>query len=94
MIKKLTALTMSVILTVGLVAAASPTVQTQQRTRITSETMITDCREAYQAYKFRGDENGVVLKQKGDSYPAEIQVYFYMTCLGYQAGFVDGQRMS
>lgn len=99
MIKKLTASVMSAIMTVGLVAAASPTVDVEKQKESSEFTklvdaMTDDCRMAY-AY-FRAPQNrddpNAELRARVESWPEDLRPMVLTICRAYGVGFQEGER--
>lgn len=92
MIKKLTALVLSGILTVGLVAAASPTVIETEPKEVNITPMINSCRQAYSEYR-SGKVDGATSFNKAiapfDGLEREIAT---LLCTGYGIGYQDAER--
>ena len=91
MIKKLTALVLSGILTVGLVAASSPSVELKTEASARDEliaVMAQDCRDSYRAYQSGNDD----LQGTINKYPAELRDMVYAVCVGYTYGYYDAGR--
>lgn len=102
MITKLTALALSGILTVGLIAAAAPEVETKQQTAIKADNMVNACRQAYIEYrtsrnKFNLDQSMKLSAEEALNsalikFPKEQRGVVALICLGYGEGYEDGVR--
>lgn len=90
MIKKLTTLLVSGILTVGLVAAASPTVELKQEPTKTIDKPINDCAKAYLAW--RHGDNGAELNRMIQTYREDERPFVLMVCITYGRAYQDGER--
>lgn len=89
MITKLTALAMSCIITVGLVAAAAPTVELDEREMI-AFAMAQDCRNSYRDYQNGNDRLDATIKK----WPEALREQVFAACVGYTFGYYDGERIS
>jgi hypothetical protein len=89
---KLTTLVISGILTVGLVAAAAPTVVTNQSIVQKAETMVNACRQGYIEYKYGKVDSQEALNKTLFKFPVEQRGVVALICLGYSEGYEDGKR--
>jgi hypothetical protein len=92
MLKKLTILALSGILTVGLVAAAAPSVNTEKEKVVNLAPMINACRQGYINYKLGGVDGQVALKRVLDKFNGTDKDIALLICYGYGAGYDDGAR--
>lgn len=89
MVTKLTALVMSVIMTVGLVAAAAPPVELDKHEMI-ALAMAQDCRNSYRDYQNGNDHLDATINK----WPEELREQVFAACVGYTFGYYDGERVS
>lgn len=89
MIKKLTALALACIMTVGLVAAAAPTVELNDKEMLMFA-MAQDCRNSYRDYQNGNDRLDATINK----WPEELRDQVFAACVGYTFGYYDGERVS
>ncbi len=94
MIKKLTILALSVILTVPIVAAAAPEVTLKKPTLEQQIAGMTNaCRQGYVNYRYGGVDAKETLQQVLRMYPDNNQKGMAgLICIGYGEGYEDGRR--
>lgn len=92
MITKLTALALSAIMTVGLVAAAAPTVVETAPKEVNITPMINSCRQAYAEYR-SGKVDGTTSFNKAIApYTGLEREIATLICTGYGIGYRDAER--
>lgn len=92
MINKLTALALSAILTVGLVAAASPVVEPSAPKEVNITPMVNSCRQAFAEYR-SGKLDGTTSFNKAIApYTGLEREIATLICTGYGIGYRDGER--
>lgn len=94
MITKLTALFLSGIMTVGLIAAASPAVTPAPEKEVNLLPMINACRQGYAEYesgKVDGPTSFANAINKFEGVEYEVA---YLICIGYGTGRHDEKRMN
>lgn len=93
MLAKLTTLVISGILTVGLVAAASPTVEPNRNTIVQkAEAMTNACRQSYIEYRYGKVDAKTAVGKALAKFPVEERGAVALICLGYGEGYEDGRR--
>lgn len=93
MLTKLTTIVLSSILTVGLVAAASPTVETKKETVEQKAVRIVNaCRQGYAEYRYGKVPAKEALNNTLMKFPAEERPAVALVCLGYGEGYEDGRK--
>lgn len=90
MMTKLTALALSAIMTVGLVAAAAPPVETKKEVNVLP--MLEACRQGYANYKHGGVSGPVALQGVLDKFKGTDKDMALLICFGYGEGYDDGER--
>lgn len=92
MLAKLTTIVLSGILTVGLVAAAAPSVDTAQSNKQKAETMVSACRQGYAEYRYGKVDPKTAFDKVLVKFPVEQRGAVALICLGYGEGYEDGRR--
>lgn len=92
MIKKLTILLLSCIMTVPIVAAAAPPVETRQQLEQQISGMVNSCRQGYVNYIYGKMGAQEALQAVLRLYPEDQRGMVALLCLGYGEGYEDGRR--
>ena len=92
MITKLTALVLSGIMTVGLIAASAPPVTLHEdpdyKTKV-AFALAGGCRQTYNDY-LNGKET---LQETINKVSPDLRDQMFSTCIGYMFGYIDGEKV-